>query len=566
LLDAYDRCRSDEDWKMLQLRLEDLLRGHGLRAMLENVTGEDSPVVDFRWPSAYRGPNDGGSSAAFGADLADVLRRICEQALSEPDLPPLTAYPEARIEGGVVASQPFWLEVMARADPTGMNTEPLVLQRPGSSQLAVEVVVDLPSDGSLVERSPLVHPLVIPEGRDSNRLSFELVAARPGQHQLKVLFFQRGLLILELPVHVSASEEGHPGSLNASSIIARGTLHEAESPSGLMLRVTADSGAHGPVKLRFTLGDYREGRSEMTSAQDLSGHWVDFVKHMRGIEADLHGLKNDEAREHRLRGIGERLADLLPRPIRDVLASTEYEEGTLLFIDVVGSENVWIPWEIMLLRTAAGERFLGEWFAVTQWPRLIHRDRVEQREAVLVSPLHSNLVTDTELKALESLTKKAPERLHSVAEVQKRLETGDSIGVLHFACHAMSTPDANLVLDEGSLSQNDVLRHVDGAPSPLYGACVFVNSCGAGAPTFHFHGHRGWAAAFMKAEVSAFIAPYWTVKDTSARIFAQIFYKSLAEGDTFARAVWRARRAINRSGYLERLGYSVYASPTARWA
>jgi hypothetical protein len=174
LLDAYDRCRSDEDWKMLQLRLEDLLRGHGLRAMLENVTGEDSPVVDFRWPSAYRGPNDGGSSAAFGADLADVLRRICEQALSEPDLPPLTAYPEARIEGGVVASQPFWLEVMARADPTGMNTEPLVLQRPGSSQLAVEVVVDLPSDGSLVERSPLVHPLVIPTGSPSNWL-------RPGR-------------------------------------------------------------------------------------------------------------------------------------------------------------------------------------------------------------------------------------------------------------------------------------------------------------------------------------------------------------------------------------------------
>lgn len=92
---------------------------------------------------------------------------------------------------------------------------------------------------------------------------------------------------------------------------------------------------------------------------------------------------------------------------------------------------------------------------------------------------------------------------------------------------------------------------------------VFFNTCHGGRRAMALTGASGWADRLLKAGAGAFLSPLWAVPDSTARIFARAFYKSIMAGKTLARAVHEARAVLRREDPLAWLAYALYANPDA---
>jgi len=70
---------------------------------------------------------------------------------------------------------------------------------------------------------------------------------------------------------------------------------------------------------------------------------------------------------------------------------------------------------------------------------------------------------------------------------------------------------------------------------------------------------------FLEAGAAAFVGTHWEVRDESARVFAEEFYRALLEdGVDLGSAVARARKAIKDiPGDPTWLAYTLYGDPAA---
>jgi CHAT domain-containing protein len=74
----------------------------------------------------------------------------------------------------------------------------------------------------------------------------------------------------------------------------------------------------------------------------------------------------------------------------------------------------------------------------------------------------------------------------------------------------------------------------------------------------------GLAEAFLRGGVANYMGTYWPVGDAPAKIFADVFYSSLLDGDTLSDAAGKARKAVEALKSQDWADYIFYGSADFR--
>lgn len=136
----------------------------------------------------------------------------------------------------------------------------------------------------------------------------------------------------------------------------------------------------------------------------------------------------------------------------------------------------------------------------------------------------------------------------------------DEFGVLHFAAHALVDDQrprrSAVLLAAGAREEDGLLQPREIAALDLAGKLVVVSACESGSGQVLLgEGVQSLARAFFRAGARAVVASLWRLEDDEAAAFFDLFYRALADGESVAGAVARARRELRRDG-----------APAAAWA
>lgn len=503
------------------------------------------------------------------ARAMDPLRRILSLLSFGRAQTAIDTHPEVLLPTEVGERTTFFLTVAAHAAETPHSIGKLSLSRgqPGPVDLEVELV--LPASQGLVAAGPTAAVLRVHEDGRAAAIRFELFAASKGVHPIAVAFRHGGIERArhEGRVLVRTQEEhAHAPSSEAHAGLQGAAVAPGRAFAGLLLQIDLRGVSADFRSFRVVLGGGGWSGPAIEGRVELPAEAAHLLAELCREMTSIAKLETPQTRELRLRAIGRTLARrALPDPIREALADPHWAPGTSLHIE---SSDLHVPWEMLLLGDTVTGEFLGERFAVTRYPRLgTPRELVGGAAGILVAPRSSGLQVGTERAALQALLGQAQELSH-LEQVQELLVGPARCGVLHLACHgncaATGTFRDMLLLDGGPLSVVDVAVPERGQRSALDGALVFINACRANIAEPGLWGHDGWAGAFLRAGAGAVVAPSWTVSDRGAALFAERLYQSSAGGQLLGEAARQARLQAASRGSADRLGYSVFASPTAR--
>jgi len=136
----------------------------------------------------------------------------------------------------------------------------------------------------------------------------------------------------------------------------------------------------------------------------------------------------------------------------------------------------------------------------------------------------------------------------------------DEFGMLHFAAHALVDDQrprrSAVLLAAGAEEEDGLLQPREIAALDLAGKLVVVSACESGSGQVLLgEGVQSLARAFFRAGARTVVASLWRLEDDEAAAFFDLFYRALADGESVAGAVARARRALRRDG-----------APAAAWA
>jgi CHAT domain-containing protein len=142
-------------------------------------------------------------------------------------------------------------------------------------------------------------------------------------------------------------------------------------------------------------------------------------------------------------------------------------------------------------------------------------------------------------------------RDHGVVERLDSLITllDDPPNVLHFSCHNRFTDQRGSVitLDGGPLRPSDLAVAVQKRAMAPACPLVFFNACRTAGEIPGLMQMMGWAKQFMGAGAGAFLGSLWAVRSSSARTFADAFYRALVtERAPLGVAPLRARQSHRR--------------------
>ncbi len=543
-------------------------------------------------PPSVKGPFMGPPSELASKSLGQVgglLKWLVER---RPAPVPITTYPTLRVPPEVRPLTTFTVEVSARPQVSCDGATRAVLPRSSDRPVDLEVILELPADGSLVARSPGEGVLRIGADGQAATLGFAVFAERPGVHTVTVAFRQGGIertrCQRKVTVQAAAQSPAGPGRAApaaaaaavaaATAVAAAATVDAAAALSGpslvigsafrgLLLQLHERPGISGARGFQVILGGPGWSGRPLECEIRLPAAAPELLAALcRELPEEASPLPL-ESRELRLRSIGSNLAQqALPLELRSQLADSRWPAGTALHIE---SDDAWLPWEALWLGASAdpaGGIFLGERFAVTRWLRTgSARERVGGKAAVLVASTSSGLALEPERQILQEITGQPPIELRALPAVQKCLLGDPACRIFHFAGHGGSEAGKSfaesLQLDGGYLHATDIRLSEPGVAGPLDAGMVFLNACEAGIEQPGLWAHGGWASQFLRAGVGALIAPSWTISDRGAGAFAESFYRHAAAGCTLGEAARRARCELAPRSPLDRIAYAVYAAP-----
>lgn len=260
-------------------------------------------------------------------------------------------------------------------------------------------------------------------------------------------------------------------------------------------------------------------------------------------------------------GLGRGLRDaFLGRAGLELIARVD-PTAILLFVD---ETIVHLPWEHLC--DASDRPLLLTPFSRVVTSRVLpergrdpHAEEPAIRVLVVENPTGDLAARDRVVEVLGGLggshgdVEVQVEVLRARRATRRRLEqavAGQAFDIVHFAGHGAFDParpsDAALVLNDGVLSDEDVLRLGWAAPPFI----VFNSSCESGraAPGRRIvvgrHRANGLAAAFLGRGVEAYLGHYFPVPDASAARCAEVFYGALFNLRNVGQAVQEARRAL----------------------
>jgi hypothetical protein len=421
---------------------------------------------------------------------------------------------------------------------------------------------------------------------------FRIVGGKPGPAELWIDARQgsRRLVRLVLQVTVVATDQ-----LKVSAVV---DTAEADPPlvSLKIYEETADNG----FRLRFVMESRElalpDGVQIDEVTQTLNGNREALIQSIYDKLENhwsLTGTQDQQQRYKsfmlRLQAMGGDLFDrLAPASVRQAIWDHRDEIGS---IEVVSHEP-FIPWELLYVtdpqrKATAGGKFLGEfglvrWFPNHGFPPA--RLAVRHGQARHVVPDYGGTVPPLpaareERKLLQGLFG-STEVTGGADEIVRLIEVEDQFDLLHFACHGEASTgriwDAALLTGPvkappkgygGDLLEVTMVSHYaklrgNAGQRPI----VFLNACQTGRNGRALSGTGGMAEAFVHRGAGLFIGTQWSIGDSSALTFAEVFYGSLKRGDTVVKATRLAREKAKQANEPTWLAYTVYGHPYARLA
>jgi serine/threonine protein kinase len=424
------------------------------------------------------------------------------------------------------------------------------------------VVISVSAPG-LVPEGDLEQDLFVPFAADSEPIRFGFVTGPAGLHTVVVRAFSGGTFLGELTLQVSVE----PGA-----VLEQGPASTAEL-TGLAAEpgeVTLQVSRTDEDKYSFQLIGEAWNRVEVTRrlAGDPTQVVGALVEELRAMSANESRFANPALVRNRIKNLGAQLwADVVPEAIRQQF----WEQGDRIKLFTIASDMDTVPWE--LLYPVDGDNDNG--FLVEQFPvvRRVYgqgRTRVLRLDggAAYIVPPGSPVNAMAEVDGIRGIFPGYVRNrgVHeTLAGFNELLEAVPS--VLHFACHNAFTEQGGSVirLGDGPLRPSDLAIAVQAKGLAAISPLVFLNACRTAGDIAGLMHLVGWARQFMGAGAGAFIGSLWAVRSSSAKTFAEAFYRAMiSDGMSLGAASLRARQEISGDpGDPTWLAYTVYGNPSA---
>jgi CHAT domain len=448
----------------------------------------------------------------------------------------------------ITLAAPWWTSAAMEAFPVS----------PAGTTVTITV-----SAPGLIPVGDLEQDLAVPSSRDSRPVRFGFIAGPAGLHRVDVRAFIGGTCLAELALQISiepgaALEEGSPRAALMAALAAEPgevTLQVSRAAQGGYSFQLLSEALYPMVLIDRLAGDPRTVVAQM-------------VAELRAMSRGQSPFVNPALVRNRLRSLGATLwADVVPKVIREQFWAQRDRIG--LF--TIASDIDTVPWELLYPVDLNNEDgFLVEQFPVVR--RVYGQGRARtlrlNKGAGFIVPPKSPANAMDEVAGVRGILPADVIDRGTEAGLAQVINLLDAVpSVLHFAGHAAFTDDGGslISLDGGPLRPGDLAyarqKRAFEAVSPL----VFLNGCRTAGEIPGFTQMNGWAQEFMGAGAAAFIGSLWAVRSSSARTFAEEFYRALVHGrQALGAASLQARQAIAADeGDPTWLAYTVYGNPSA---
>jgi hypothetical protein len=415
------------------------------------------------------------------------------------------------------------------------------------------------SASGLVERSGgLSRTVLVPRDGDSDPVLFEFSAAAPGPHQLTLSAFHQGTFLGQLALAIPVDRDARRGDT-----VTRSAAVEVERLDGdITLLIDVDEAQR---RYRFRFIDDEDYPTEVLSSALLQDPRARVEQIVRGLDTFADGQSGYSPAQTRdyLENAGIDLwQGLLPPELREQFWQ---RRDRIRQLTILSSDDV-VPWELLFPydRHRPADGFLVEMFPVSRWvAQRRPSSRASLRDLRYVLPAGSPPRAAIEIDRIQAALfpgAGAAEPISTLDEVLDLINKGSFTG-LHFACHNLYDDGAGAAIRLGAQDFTPLQLRRAGVDETLAATrpVVFMNACRTGGSVPTWTDLSGWARAFLAAGAGAFIGTSWSVRDSSARTFAETLYGRLAHGDSLGTATAAGRTAIRSvPGDSSWLAYSVY--------
>ncbi|MDN5790798.1 MAG: caspase family protein [Micrococcales bacterium] len=440
----------------------------------------------------------------------------------------------------------------------------------------------------------------LPAGGGVSELTFEVTAERPGKVRIVVIVRQGSVPLgtIELEgVAVAASTTSQTatstaGASTAGASTAGGDTASATTTLGLdapelegLPCLEVIETVHGDrVVYEYSLRLDQGGQVHRFDSPPLR----DRAAFVRGLLGQVERLWVDVGDRPKrflaeVQDLGASLFEqLFPQEMQAVLWDRRDDIADLLLY----ADEPYMPWELVHLKPPVGPRqqaprFLAQ-HGLVRWqftgfpPKALQARRGHVRSLIpdYIDPAYALTQTAAEGKFLSDRFGATPLPAQP-NDVRKLLRSGD-FDLLHFSGHGIADPvdiaEAKVLL-RGRRRGNAILPQYLSATNVSENATwtrrdqsrpvVVLNACQVGRGGEQLSTLGGFAKAFLRSGVGAFVSSLWSIGDAPARAFVEAFYDELLAGEQVSVATVRARERARSAGDATWLAYAVYARPDA---
>lgn len=430
-----------------------------------------------------------------------------------------------------------------------------------------ELTLALHAPDFVIESARTQH-LHLPANGDSDWVLWEVEPLEEGKFPLSIAAYNGAAYLGEITLWTEVSTTGR-------------IIVEEERNSSLVNRVTQRGEATLSIRydtrqqvfhyqFLFPQADVDE---EIASAP-LHRSPQEFVESLvRDLNLSSRGKTNYSPKQTQrwLRGAGIELwQQLIPARLQELF----WQHLTSIERLTVSSSGSNVPWELLYpfdRNISSGDNgFLAEQLQLARWGYGIAPSSSLSMENVsFVLPEEAADRTPAMAqKEVETLKKLIGTTNQDVRLLQELLDCIDraEFDLMHFACHntfVSSFPSSSYIQ---MASKKFTSNFLEGLQKELTRRpLIFMNACRTAASAPLYTDSSGWAGKFLQGGAGAFVGTSWEVRDTSAILFAEEFYRALLKGETLGAAMSAGRMAIqDDTDDSTWLAYTVYGDLNAR--
>lgn len=492
-----------------------------------------------------------------------ISRSLDSSLLSDaPNLPQPSRFLQARLPMTVQLGNRVMAQVRVALQPDDGRSallRPLKVPPEG-----IEVLLILHSPG-FVPRSDAHCKVHVPPEADSDWAIFEIEAQQSGVHNLEVTAFREGVFIGSISLQVIVNDDIATGSsTNRNSPI---TMRQRESGEiTLQIHYDAAQSTYRYQLIDSTIGGLEETRSNplLRTPQEAV---EDLVRQLNRMARNTQNYTTDQTRQF-LKGKGIELwTEFIPEDLQRLF----WERRDRISRMIILSSGDPVPWEVLypFAPDSFDAGFLAEQFPIARWvfgaPPV---SSLHLSKPVFVLPDGSPPTAEKEVNILRGMFSKEVLNSLAIKDLDGLLSLFSSakFDLLHFACHNTFRPEeptaSSVIMGQQPFQPVFLHQHRERfrASSPV----VFMNACRTDGQAPNYTKLAGWARRFLETGAGAFIGSLWEVRDQTASLFAQEFYRALFDGTNLGDAVKKAREAVmNEPADPTWLAYTLYGDPAA---